>query len=276
MSFKKLTACLTAAAMMLTIFAVALAQTDGVEPDFANGVVQVTGKGFGMKKYKDEPGRYRLTAEKAARMDAQGKLVEFIEVQVETNAKMTEHVVDEYKVSTAAKGIIRNAREVGSARHFEDGSCEVVMEMPIYGGAGSVAEVAYLPFKDEVKVSFPQPTASTSQPSGSKYTGLIIDCRGKNIQPAMSPVVKNSNGQPIYGHQNLDYDKIIMNGIASYAGDVNDQISRSRAGNNPLVVQAVSAEVSGNPVVSVEVADKILAANQRDKFLENCAVVILK
>ncbi|MBR0061913.1 MAG: hypothetical protein IJP68_10595, partial [Selenomonadaceae bacterium] len=83
--------------------------------------------------------------------------------------------------------------------------------------------------------------------------------------------------EKIYGHQNLDYDKIIVNGMASYANDVNDQISRSRAGNNPLVVQATSlSDINANPVVSATDADRILAANQRDKFLENCAVVFVK
>ena len=59
-----------------------------------------------------------------------------------------------------------------------------------------------------------------------------------NLNPVMSPVIKNANGQAIYGHKNLDYDKIIVNGMASYAGDAYDQISRERAGNNPIVVKA--------------------------------------
>lgn len=279
MNFKKLAACLTAAVMMLTMLAVTFAQElEGVEPDFMSGVVQVTGEGVGMSKYKNNPGKYRLTASKAARMDAQAKLVEFISVQVTTNASMTEYEVNEYQVKSMAQGTIRNAREVGSPQYDpNDGTCKVVMEMPLFGGAGSVAEVAYLPFKDEPKVAFPQPSATVSLPSGSNYTGLIIDCRGKNLNPVMSPVIKNSNGNSIYGHKNLNYDKIIVNGMASYASDVNDQISRSRAGNNPLIVQAVSlVDLNANPVISVADSDKILIANQRDRFLENCAVVFLK
>ena len=210
-------------------------------------------------------------------MDAQAKLVEYIKVQVETNASMTDYELDVYQVRTSAQGVIRNAREIGSPQYFDDGTCKVIMEMPLFGGKGSVAEVAFLPFKDEPKVSFPQPSMTVSQPSGNNYTGLIVDCRGKNLNPVMSPVIKNSNGQAIYGHQNLNYDKIIVSGMASYASDINDQISRSRAGNNPLVVKAESlSDINANPVVSVADADKILSANQHDKFLENCAVVFVK
>ena len=279
MSFKKLAACLTAAVMMLTMLAVTFAQDlEGVEPDFTKGVVRVTGEGVGKGAYKNNPGKYRLTASKAARMDAQAKLVEYISVQVETNASMTDYEIDSYQVRTSAQGVIRNAVEVGEPRYFDDGTCKVVMEMPLFGGKGSVAEVAFLPFKDEPKVAFPQPSVSVTQINvGNNYTGLIIDCRGKNINPVMSPVIKNSNGQAIYGHKNLDYDKIIVNGMASYADDINDQISRSRAGNNPLVIKAENlSDINANPVVSVADADKILAANQHDRFLENCAVVFVK
>ena len=154
--------------------------------------------------------------------------------------------------------------------------------MSLYGGKGSVAEVAYLPFKDEPKVSFMQPTdksvASKPDVVGQKYTGLVIDCRGIGVlNPVMSPVIKNANGQAIYGHMNLDYDKIIMNGMASYAGDAYDQIARARAGNNPLVIKAQSlTDLSANPVVSVADADRILAANQQDRFLNDCAVVFVR
>ena len=62
--------------------------------------------------------------------------------------------------------------------------------------------------------------------------------------------------------------------MASYAAT---QADCSRAGNNPMVVKAVNlTDLDANPVVSVEDADKILAANQHDKFLENCAVVFKK
>ena len=278
---KKFVTCLTAAMFMLTMLATTAFAEDW-EVDFDSGVVRVVGEGVGMSKYKKNPGKYRLTASKAARMDAQAKLVEFMEVQVKTNASMTDYELNEYVVTTSAQGIVRNAKEVGEPQYFDDGTCKVIMEMSLYGGKGSVAEVAYLPFKDEPKVSFMQPTdksvASKPDVVGQKYTGLVIDCRGIGVlNPVMSPVIKNANGQAIYGHMNLDYDKIIMNGMASYAGDAYDQIARARAGNNPLVIKAQSlTDLSANPVVSVADADRILAANQQDRFLNDCAVVFVR
>lgn len=172
-------------------------------------------------------------------------------------------------------------REV-SSQYFEDGTYEVVLEMPIFGMSNSLSEAAFIPFKNEPKIAFLPPVDMTilNQPTviNNNYTSLVIDCRGLGgLNPVMSPVIKNANGQAIYGHQNLDYDKIIINGMASYANDTYDQISRNRAGSNPLVVKATAlSNLSANPVVSVADADKILTANQHDRFLENCVVVFVK
>ena len=151
------------------------------------------------------------------------------------------------------------------------------MELRLYGGRGTVAEVAFLPFKDEPKVPFMQPTVTVNQTTVN-YTGLVIDCRGLGeLNPVMSPVIRNSNKDKIYGHENLDYDQIVVRGMASYAYDTSDDISRSRAGNNPLIIKAQSlTDLSATPVVSNDDANKILAANQHDGFLNNCAVVFVR
>ena len=248
--------------------------------DWGTGTIQVTGNGVGKAKYKNSnPGQYMLTARQAARMDAQRKLAEYVEgVYVTGNSSMADLALEDDRVSTMLKGVVlRNAIEVGEPIfNKEYGTCEVRMEIRMFGGTNSLSAAAFLPFKDEPKVAFPAPTTNVAK-SSVTYTGLVIDCRGLNLNPVMSPVIKNANGQAIYGHQNLDYDKIIVNGMASYAGDAYDQISRDRAGNNPIVVKASRLDdINANPVVSVADADKILSANQNDKFLENCAVVFLK
>lgn len=270
------------AAVLITLaMSVTITQAQTIV-DWNAGVIRVTGEGVGKSAYRNNPGKYRLTAAKAARMDAQAKLVEYISTQVKTNASTTDYELDIYRVQIEAQGVIHNAREIGEpVYNSADGTCKVVMEMNLFGGKGSVAEIAYLPFKTEPKVSFPQPTnsavANDSTVVNRNYTGLIIDCSGKGINLVMSPVIKNVNGTKIYGHQNLNYDKIIINGMASYADSISDQISRSRAGSNPLIIKAERLDDGGdNPVVSIADADKILAANQQDKFLENCAVVFIK
>ena len=105
------------------------------------------------------------------------------------------------------------------------------------------------------------------------FTGLIVDCRGLGLQPVMSPVIKNANGTKIYGHKNLDIDKIIAMGVADYVKDLNRV---DRAGENPLVVKAIAVDdFNSNPVVSVADSNRILIENHATKFLKDLKVVFL-
>ena len=105
------------------------------------------------------------------------------------------------------------------------------------------------------------------------YTGLIIDCRGLGLKTAMSPVIKNINGTKIYGHKNLDIDKIIEMGMVDYVDNLE---SVDRAGTNPLIIKAVALEnFNSDPVVSLEDSNRILVENYATKFLKTLKVVFL-
>ena len=127
------------------------------------------------------------------------------------------------------------------------------------------------------------PTASAAPvtpaeivPTGSAvggYTGVIIDCTGLGLRPAMSPVIKAENGQPIYGYKNLDVDKVVQNGMASYA---HSEAEATRAGANPLRLRAVSVDRSANPVLSAGDANRLLLENSASGFLDATNVVFIR
>ena len=127
------------------------------------------------------------------------------------------------------------------------------------------------------------PTASAAPvtpaeivPTGSAvggYTGVIIDCTGLGLRPAMSPVIKAENGQPIYGYKNLDVDKVVANGMASYA---HSDAEATRAGANPLRLRAVSVDRNANPVLSAGDANRLLLENSASGFLDATNVVFIR
>ena len=127
------------------------------------------------------------------------------------------------------------------------------------------------------------PTASAAPvtpaeivPTGSAvggYTGVIIDCTGLGLRPAMSPVIKAENGQPIYGYKNLDVDKVVQSGMASYA---HSDAEATRAGANPLRLRAVSVDRSANPVLSAGDANRLLLENSASGFLDATNVVFIR
>ena len=105
------------------------------------------------------------------------------------------------------------------------------------------------------------------------YTGVIIDCTGLGLRPAMSPVIKAENGRPIYGYKNLDSDKVVASGMASYARSDADA---TRAGTNPLRLRAVSIDGGANPVLSANDANRLLLENNASGFLDATNVVFLR
>ena len=127
------------------------------------------------------------------------------------------------------------------------------------------------------------PTASAAPvtpaeivPTGSAvggYTGVIIDCTGLGLRPVMSPVIKAENGRPIYGYKNLDSDKVVQSGMASYARSDADA---TRAGTNPLRLRAVSVDGGANPVLSSADANRLLLENSVSGFLDATNVVFLR
>ena len=129
----------------------------------------------------------------------------------------------------------------------------------------------------------PATTGSSAAPAPTGkaiggYTGLIVDCRGLGLKPAMSPVIKNANGQAIYGYKNLNYDKVVSGGMAGYTTDMGraPRAGSTRAGSNPLVVKAVSLDNGANPVLSVADANRVLIENGASGFLDATNVVFVR
>ena len=287
---KKFSASFTAAAMFTTMITASVIAADSDGVDWGKGTIRATGLAAG-KSTEPREGVRRAQARRAAIMDAQRNLAESVEgVQVTAESSMKDLMLEYDIVNTRVNAIIKGMREAAPAKYNGDDTCEVVLEMPLYGSNKALAAAAFLPFKDQVKEPFPEPSVSVSvrvngayddglsvYRNNSSYTGLVIDCSGMDLNPVMSPVIRNDGGQAIYGHRNLDIDKVIEFGMASYAENPNDEISHARAGNNPLVVKAVKLEgFNANPVVSVNDSDKILIANQNDQFLDDLKVVFVK
>ena len=128
-----------------------------------------------------------------------------------------------------------------------------------------------------VTVPSHQGSSAAAAPAGQAiggYTGLIVDCRGLGLKPVMSPVIKNANGEPIYGYKNLDSATVIANGMASYTTDLS---KATRAGSNPLVVKAVGLDNhNGNPILSVADANRVLIENGATGFLDHTNVVFVR
>ena len=240
-------------------------------------------------------------ARRAAGVDGYRQLAESINgVQVDAESTVEDLVITSDIVRTKVSALVRGAQVI-SERPVE-GGYEVTMKIAMFGSSNSLAEAvmpsetkrepfptpvqsvapsqpAYdsstsIDIRIDVTSKQPAPIAAPNNDAIGGYTGLIVDCRGLNLNPVMSPVIKNADGESIYGHKNLDPDYVIANGMASYTADIN---MSDRAGNNPLVVKAVSLENhNGYPVLSTADANRVLIENKASGFLDKTKVVFVR
>ena len=267
------------------IFAIS-AQVDAA-PNWNTGVIQVTGMGVANPGMATTPAHLSMMARRAAVADAYRQLAEAVNgVQVDAETTVEQMMLTSDVVKTRISAVIRGAQIV-SEGELAGGGYSVTMEIPLFGGTGGLAETVIerptyvepfpMPAPDyRPPVDYTPPTIPDYQPrrSSGNYTGLIVDCRGLGtINPVMSPVIRDSNGQKIYGHKNLDPDRIIREGMATYAQDMSQA---GRAGSNPLIVRAVRLDdLNATPVISMEDSNMVLYENKDSHFLDNIAVVFL-
>ena len=298
------------AVLSLLIFSMTTAFASGEKVDWNKNVIRATGGGVAPAGARNAA-QARMMARRAAIVNAYRQLAESaggVNIDAETTVDMAS--VSSDVVKTKVQAVVRGARIV-SEKATSDGGYEVTVEVPLYGVsslAGAVldrpdsvqsfpapdASVAPSAVNVEVRVDTGAPavnrpvttTGSAASSSGSSaaetpagraiggFTGLIVDCRGFGLKPVMSPVIKNEIGQPIYGYKNLDYDKVVENGMAGYAYDWS---TGGRAGSHPLVVRAMALDKQhSNPILSMADANRVLIENGAAHFLDETKVVFLR
>lgn len=92
--------------------------------------LRVKGNGFGPEKIKN-PGRRKILAKRAAKVDAYRNLVEVIKgVQVTSATSVEDMMLESDTIKTRTAGMLKGARVV-DVTYTNDGGCEITMEVNI-------------------------------------------------------------------------------------------------------------------------------------------------
>lgn len=247
--------------------------------NYEENVVEAEGYGLSAAGAVTEV-QARLTARRAAIADAQRVLAEeMAAVQVDAETRVEDAALKSDVVKTKVTALLKGCRVVRES--YEDGAYRVTVAVPLFGERSLAA--AALP-KQQARQPFPLASSlsrdeaaeeyGAKEPTeGAPYTGLILDCRGLDLRPAMSPVIKTTAGEPIYGYKNLDSAEVIRRGMAGYARTF--EANTARAGEHPLILRAEGVDCYFNPVVTAADGRWILRENERTHFLDKTAVVFL-
>lgn len=286
-----------AALCVMAVSSVTMAATD-----ISSGKIVVEGIGGACQTMSNG---YR-----AATVDAYRLIAEEVNgVQIDADTTVENSISTSDIIKTKVKGVVKGAKVV-SRSVDGNGYYHVVMELPVYGGANSLAaavlpqvpQQGFLPPSDIIPVdkiagvalkpestgvnavaptvpatqvpSVNQATVGNLYGATGQYTGLIVDCSGMGLQTAMAPAVFTEGRKVVYGLENFSHDQVINRGYVGYSKSLTAGVER--AGSNPMIVKAESIDKFCSPVVSKEDAAKILAENQMNGFLSTGNVVFVK
>ncbi len=239
----------------------------------------------------------RPMALRAAKVDAQRNLLEITKgVQIDSNTVVKDFTVESDIINTKVEGLIKGAQVVNQ-QYMSDGTVEVTMRMPLYGDLSRMvmpmaldkrkAVVPPAPAPEKPAPAPPAPAPATPAPAVTApaaappapvaYTGLVIDARGMQARPAMSPRIYDEDGKEVYGSANVDREYAVSQGMSGYARDLTAAQSNQRVTANPVTVKGLKAGGPGRSdiVISNAEAQKIRTSAETMTFMKQCRVMIV-
>ena len=111
----------------------------------------------------------------------------------------------------------------------------------------------------------------------TNYTGVLIDARGSDLNPALFPRILNQEGRIVYGPEFFLPTYASDRGSVGYYDQMSGAYADDRAGYNPLRITALRAagRNSTDLIISDPDAKKLHGSLENLKLLERCRVIIL-
>ncbi len=245
--------------------------------NWTDGYIEAVGIGAPPQRYVGTP-QARPNALRAAQLDAYRNMLEVINgVRVDSTTVIRDFTTESDIINTQVQGMVKGAKVI-KQEYMSDGTVEVTVRMPIAGNFAAVI-IPRIMEKKQVQAppAGPAAPAPAPAPGGEVFTGLVVDARGIQARPAMSPRIIDENGREIYGSMNVEREYAVQQGMSGYARDLTAAQSNARVTNNPLSVKGLKTEGAGRSDIVIAKADaeKILAAGDNLSFLKKCRVMIV-
>jgi len=245
--------------------------------NWTSGIIRAVGIGAPPEKFYGKP-EARPMALRAAKMDAYRNILEVIQgVRIESSTTVKNFMVTDDSISAQVSGMVRGA-QVAKQEYMSDGTVEITLEMNLKGGFAQLVLPQNIKQVEPIKSNATSSPEKSSQTSDSKtFTGLVVDARGLNAKPAMSPRVLDENGQEVFGAAFVSREYAVQQGMSGYSKNMNTAVKNQRVTENPLIVKAIKTEGPGKTdlVINNTEASNLRGASENLSFLKQCRVIIV-
>ena len=249
--------------------------------NWSEGYIEAVGTGAPPEKLAGKINA-RPIALRAAQKDILHNLLEITKgVQVDSATSVKDFTVASYDIDKQVNGLMKGALIV-DYQYMPDGRAEVRLRIPLYGNLAQTImplAMAKTPAAPALTEAAPAPAIKASESPSARvvYTGMVVDARGIQARPAMSPRIFDEDGKEVYGLANVDREYAEKKGINGYTRDLTAAQTNQRAGANPITVKAVITSGPGKSDIIISNADAqiIRASAESATFLKQCKVVIV-
>ena len=175
--------------------------------DWTNGIVEVWATGM-PPAHALSPAQGRALAETEAESIARDDLIGLLQsIRVDSKSTVKEALEHQSARDELVAAVLRDSYVVEKSVS-SNGAVRLTVAIKLNGAFGDLV----LPKTIETIK-----TVEQSPKKEEQFTGLIIDCRGIPLNPAMAPMIVGEDGQVVYGTAYVSRDQALEEGVAAYA-----------------------------------------------------------
>ncbi len=242
--------------------------------DWTNRIIY--SKGIGAPSPDQPEAAQRAGAIRAAQLIALRNALETLKgIFLNSSTTVENFMVKSDVITSRVSGFVRGFEQKGKEKYMSDGSVELVMTVPL-DGVGGIEDMLLggTGVGDKPSITAFE---GTKAKKADVFTGLIIDCHGLSVKPALAPKILDESGKEVYGSAYVSREWAIKYGIVGYAKDVKAAAKLDRVGKTPGQIKALKAQ--GDNATDIVISDTdaadVRSAAQNLKFLSECRVILV-
>lgn len=249
-------------------------EAGGARVNWVGGYIEVVGYGTVDLSTTKSQTQASLMALRAARAEAQAKLLATIEgVRVTSGTVVKDQMAQSSGVATRVKGVLQGAYVISEDIDDKGDAPMGVVRMAVCLNARQGRCPTSSNLAETLKESIQEPgerrlysppegaAVDEAKGDGPRPDRLIVDGRGLSAGPAMLARIVTEDGREVYGASHVEPSVIERTGMVTYARSLESALETPEAAPTPLVVKAQALSGRSDMVVTDADALRIYAAD---------------
>ncbi len=195
-------------------------------------------------------------------------------VRIDSSSLVEDLIRNSSMIENQLRGMVKEA-EVVKREYLSNCTMEVTLAFKMKGG---FAQLALPPgIKSVPQIKALRSNEITPLSTTPAYTGFVLDVRGINAVPSMSPTIEDESGKEVYGSAYMSREFAVQQGTVVFERDLKSAQNNPRVAGNPLIIRALRTQgpCRCNFIISNADALKVQGASENLLFLKKCKVIIV-